>query len=415
MTSGPAPRVAFLRPQLGIGGSERLVVDAATQLQSQGCDVRIFVASEDGPQFDEIARRDAPVDVSGSWLPAHVGGRLRAPLAVAQTARAARRLASCAGSIDVVVCDVVAHVVPFVKRLTGRPVLFYCHFPDLLLTPAGARSSLLYRLYRRPIDAMERAGLRAADAIVVNSRFTASVLRDCVPGLAGRVYVIHPGVRVPTTVYPVDHGAGGEIRILSVGRFDPRKNLPLAVESLAALRQLLPRELFARVRLVLTGHFDVRLSEPKVLVEELRALCRAHELTEHVRTIFSPTSAERDALLQSSRCVIYTPNAEHFGYVPLEAMASARPVVAVNHGGPTETIRHGVTGRLCAPSAQDFAAALCHYVMDPRLADRTGLAGRAHVEAEFSVDALGARLRSVVDDLAGTGILKCPSDGCATV
>ena len=35
-------RIAFLHPDLGIGGAERLVVDAAVALQQKGHDVKMF-------------------------------------------------------------------------------------------------------------------------------------------------------------------------------------------------------------------------------------------------------------------------------------------------------------------------------------------------------------------------------------
>lgn len=41
---------------------------------------------------------------------------------------------------------------------------------------------------------------------------------------------------------------------------------------------------------------------------------------------------ERAALLRAALCVLYTPSDEHFGIVPVEAMCSGAPVVAVNSG-----------------------------------------------------------------------------------
>lgn len=51
----------------------------------------------------------------------------------------------------------------------ARQVLFYCHFPDLLL---AQRQSALRRAYRAPIDALEQATTGRADKVLVNSKFT---------------------------------------------------------------------------------------------------------------------------------------------------------------------------------------------------------------------------------------------------
>ena len=48
--------------------------------------------------------------------------------------------------------------------------------------------------------------------------------------------------------------------------------------------------------------------------------------------------------LRNCSSLIYTPAGEHFGIVPLESMYCNTPVIAVNSGGPTETVLHGQTG-----------------------------------------------------------------------
>ena len=47
-----------------------------------------------------------------------------------------------------------------------------------------------------------------------------------------------------------------------------------------------------------------------------------------------------------SIALLYTPDREHFGIVPCEAMAMGCPVLAVATGGPLETVVHGSTGFL---------------------------------------------------------------------
>ena len=70
------------------------------------------------------------------------------------------------------------------------------------------------------------------------------------------------------------------------------------------------------------------------------------------------TSAQRTALLAACIAVVYTPPGEHFGIVPLEAMAAGRPVIACNQAGPLESVVHGVTGLLCKPEPAAFGEAM---------------------------------------------------------
>lgn len=46
----------------------------------------------------------------------------------------------------------------------------------------------------------------------------------------------------------------------------------------------------------------------------------------------------RKYLLRNAECVLYTPENEHFGIVPVEAMYSEVPIIADNSGGPRESV-----------------------------------------------------------------------------
>lgn len=399
--------VAFVHPDLGLGGAERLVVDAALALQAAGHRVTIFTAHHERARaFPETADGTLDVRVHGDRLPMHVGQRLRAPCTIVRTACAAVPLRRATPPFDVVFCDLVAHVIPVLRRLTRAPIVFYCHFPDRLLVP---RRRGLYRWYRAPLDRLEELGTARADKVLVNSRFTATRFHDAFPRLRGRVpEVLSPGVDVP----PLDAAATAETSppiMLCVGRFHPEKNLGLAVETLAALRGRLSAAAFTPIRLVVAGGYDARFRESAETFRELQALAARHGVAEQLTLVCNPGEDERRDLLSRARCVVYTPEHEHFGLVPLEAMAAGRPVVAVNRGGPAETIRDGETGLLCEPTAGAFAAAAARLLGDAALAGRMGRAGRAHVAAHFSRAAFGARLEAVLRDVVDAG--RRPVDG----
>jgi glycosyltransferase involved in cell wall biosynthesis len=80
---------------------------------------------------------------------------------------------------------------------------------------------------------------------------------------------------------------------------------------------------------------------------ELRAAAAAAGVAEHVTFVPSFTAPQRAALLAAAAAVLYTPQHEHFGIVPLEAMAAGRAVLACASGGPLESVVHDRTVR-CA-------------------------------------------------------------------
>ena len=89
-TPGRPLRVAFVHPELGLGGAERLMVDAALSLQARGHHVTMHVAEHD-PVRSFAATRDGrlSVQVCRRGLPLQLFGRVRLPLAVARDVRAA--------------------------------------------------------------------------------------------------------------------------------------------------------------------------------------------------------------------------------------------------------------------------------------------------------------------------------------
>ncbi|PNH05927.1 Alpha-1,3/1,6-mannosyltransferase ALG2 [Tetrabaena socialis] len=446
-------RVAFIHPDLGLGGAERLVVDAATELARAGHHVDLFTAYYDPARcFEETKTGGFAVRTAGGWFPRHILGRMHALCAYVRCVLVAIHIAwrcwtGALAPYDVVIADLVAVAVPVVKLLMPNTrVLFYCHFPDMLLTK---RESALKKLYRAPLDWLEEGSTGAADLVLVNSRFTRGVFASTFTRLAARG--LDPGVLYPAVPIPEEAAlaaaeaawrseldpelaefiAGGTT-FLSINRFERKKGIGLALEALHELMVMRAGQgagppgggetpaaapggggagASGRAgaggdwspRLVLAGGYDPRLSENVEHLAELREAAAVMDLRHVVRFVPSFTDRQRTLLLAACRAVLYTPQHEHFGIVPLEAMAAGRPVVAVRSGGPVESVAHGTVGFLCDPTAADFATAM-QRLMDPRAAQAMGAAARAHVEASFSRRAFGAQLEKYVRRLvAGRG------------
>lgn len=171
---------------------------------------------------------------------------------------------------------------------------------------------------------------------------------------------------------------GARHRIVSVGRFVPRKGFDVMVRALPAI---------ADTELVIVGGPDVAGLDADPEARRLRAL--AVELGVADRVHFHGAVAREDmpALLRSADVVACTPWYEPFGMVPLEAMACGIPVVASAVGGMLDTIVHDVTGRLVQPKRPgEVADAVNHLLHDDFLRQSFGAAGRDRARARYSWD-----------------------------
>lgn len=106
----------------------------------------------------------------------------------------------------------------------------------------------------------------------------------------------------------------------------------------------------------------------------------------------------KECLLKSAKLLVYTPSNEHFGIVPLEAMLAGIPVLAVNNGGPIETVVEGVTGWLRDPEQVDEWTKVMYQVLNHMSKDELaamGRAGVARVRGHFADTQMAQRLDEI--------------------
>ncbi|KAL8931038.1 MAG: hypothetical protein Q9208_000140 [Pyrenodesmia sp. 3 TL-2023] len=445
-SSSSSPRhrhrnIMFLHPDLGIGGAERLILDAALSLQSLGHRITIYTSHRDPTHcFDEA--RDGTLDVrvrGNTLIPATLpfsGGRGKILCAVLRQLHLLLQI-TILGELgrlepDVFFVDQLAAGVPVLRWWCGGRgrrregggkgprVLFYCHFPDLLLVKGRRRWWV--RGWRLGFDWLEGWGMRCADRVVVNSRFTKGVVEGVWPDLgAGRRGV---GVVYPCVDTKVGKGGGkgegdaegdmwkGKKVVLSINRFERKKNIALALRAFHGLQEEERRD----VRLVLAGGYDPRVEENVryheelvTLAEELRLrsattknVVTALSIPDDIQVLFllSVPAQLKTMLLSAARLLIYTPTNEHFGIVPLEAMLAGVPVLAADSGGPLETVLEGKTGWL--RDAEDVAKwtetmRRVLWEMSDEELQAMGAEGKKRVGSEFSERKLAARLDEEIE------------------
>jgi len=418
-------RVGIFHPDLGIGGAERLVVDIGMAMKKNGDDVTFFTSHHDHDHcFPETLDGSMPVVVAGDWMPRHIFGRFNVLFAVLRSlwlilyVSFHRKLYN----LDVAVIDQLSVSVPIAQKLLGCKVLFYCHFPDKLLStraPAGggesdpsriAEQSLkqlspLKRLYRAPFDWIEERTTGCADLIMVNSNFTRQVFAAAFPSIKTEPVVLYPTVSLkdlPETVseeerecLPLAEADKDKKLIVSLNRFERKKDVMLALEAYAVMRDE-HNDAYQQTKLVLAGGYDPLVEENVQYFEELRQRSEALGLTDHVVLLPNFSNLQRTALLRRAACLVYTPQNEHFGIVPVEAMFCSVPVVASNSGGPLESVIDGKCGFLREPKPQLFAEAISTIVMDSNLQSQMGIEARKNAVERFSFDTFAQQLNSAV-------------------
>eukprot|EP00730_Choanoeca_flexa_P015051 TRINITY_DN6811_c0_g2_i1.p1 TRINITY_DN6811_c0_g2~~TRINITY_DN6811_c0_g2_i1.p1 ORF type:complete len:423 (+),score=113.18 TRINITY_DN6811_c0_g2_i1:171-1439(+) len=410
-------KVAFFHPDLGIGGAERLVVDAAVALQERGCHVTVYTSHHEPDRcFKETADGTLDVRVYGDWMPRHLFDRFYALFAYLRMIYLAL-VVMLTNQYDVVVCDQVSACIPIIKLLSRSKVLFYCHFPDMLLTQ---RQSALKALYRAPLDWLEETTTGMADTVMVNSRFTAGIFRKTFT----RLRHIQPAVLYPSLQFAAFDkdvsmkdadrlvGTSGRYVFLSINRYERKKNLMLALQAFRQLQEALAKgnqtELWQQCHLVMAGGYDPRLPENVDYFAELEAYASKH-LPDKVSFLRSFSDDDKLVLLRRCCALVYTPENEHFGICPVEAMYMGRPVIAVNSGGPMESVAAepfvhtskmpARTGYLCHSEPDDIARAMEHLITHDGLAAEMGSNGTQRVITRFSFNAFAQQLWDAIAQL----------------
>lgn len=361
-------QVAIIHPDLGIGGAERLIVDVAVGLKYLKEHKLVIYTShcDKSHAFEEVANGKLEVIVYGDFLPRSIFGRATILCAtIRQLYLVFKLLILTRSAYDFYVIDSLAACLPFIwlyniffcLKEHFLKVIFYCHFPDLKLAQAG---STLKKAYRAPFDWYEEFCYGFADKLYVNSEFTKLVFLETFPSFAKKKS------KQPSVVYPcidetvtIDEKIDEQVLrlignqfLLSVNRFERKKNIQLAIE---ALHELSKTKDVSSLKLLIAGGYDSAVLENIEYHKELvsitekygfshetfydyKDLLKQEHLQKQVYFLPNISSGLRNVLMKQTLLLLYTPTREHFGIVPIEAMKYNTLVLADNTGGPRETV-----------------------------------------------------------------------------
>ncbi|MDO8654026.1 MAG: glycosyltransferase family 1 protein [Undibacterium sp.] len=203
-------------------------------------------------------------------------------------------------------------------------------------------------------------GLERASLVLTDSEFVKQDLMDLFGTPANRIQsiplgsegVFHPRTKEETLTVLSQQGLSHGQYLLAVGTLEPRKNLGLALQAYrslpAAMRQHFP--------LVLVGMKGWLTS---ALEREMAPLVAAGQ----IRVLGYLPREDLATVIAGALCLIYPSIYEGFGLPPLEAMASAVPVISSNVSSLPEVV--GDSGVLIDPNdAQALAQAMAEMIED---------------------------------------------------
>lgn len=351
----------------GISGSEAHLLQLLPDLRERGWDARFLMLHEDEPgawEFaEELRARRVPLD----------DVRLRSdvdPIAFGE------------------VCAYLARV---------RPEILHTHLvhADVYGQLAGSLARIPLRLstkhgfneFRegRWFGFADRSVASLAHVHIAISRGLARYLAETEGFEEEGFEIVHYGIAPSGSAAPY---AGGEPRLLCIGRLIPIKGHLVLLRALAQAR--------SRVRgLVL----DVAGRGP--LAPALGAYARELGVDDAVRFLGFVSPVEK--AIADAAIVVVPSLGEGFGMVALEAMERSRPVIASAVGGLPEIVADGETGLVVPPAdAEALADAIVALAADLQKAASMGAAGRARALTEFTPDRCVERIEALYEGAAAS-------------
>jgi len=289
-----------------------------------------------------------------------------------------------------------AHISPseWVRHKNKR-VLWYCHTPprevyDLYAVRMKNRSykeKVLYAALASSYRFIASKIVKDIEGIIANSENTKQRIMK---NFSRSATVINPGVE-----YRDFENKGAEKFFIYPSRIIPNKRQDYAIDAFAKFMRKTGRHDY---KLVIAG----ALSNDKEHIQYFNKLKQKNV----AGVVFKVNVSERELHSLMSKCtaVLFTAINEDFGYVPVEAMASSKPIISVDEGGPRETILNGKTGYLVG-SADEMAEKMKFIVEHPDLAEEMGAAGRNRVIEKYSWESFFRKFDRIAEKIAKGGTI----------
>lgn len=270
----------------------------------------------------------------------------------------------------------------------------------MLYVPPSARLPLVWHVRDLvPLGLLGRLLYRRASCVAVISRAVAADIMRYADDGGDKVTVVSPAVDtkqfhplLEKTAVRAHLGVPRDVPLIGlVAQFVPWKRHQLLLDALALLGD-------RPWHLVLAG---AQLHAEEAYLDTLRARIDRAPLAGRITLL--PWQPDVAPLLGALDLCALTSHDEPFGRVLIEAMACGVPVVAIDEGGARDIVVSGETGLLLPADPRALATGIAGLLNDARLRADYGAAGRARVQALFSLSQQRQRLTALYQALIPRG------------
>ena len=252
-----------------------------------------------------------------------------------------------------------------VERLPAlrAPIAVLVHGTEIPVSPSPSKRARI------------AATLGRAHAVVVNSQYTASVVRPYLADGDKRLHLVRPPIgpqAEPSDAARAAFGAtiaGRAPVILTVARLEPRKGIDMIIAAMPAVLRVYPNALY-----VVAGDGADR--------ERLQGLAAREGVAERVRFV-GAVDGDNKAAIYAAADVFAMPSrrignsVESFGIAYLEAAWYGAPALAGNDGGAADAVSDGETGLLCDGADGPSVTETLLKLLDEKRRTTLGAAARA--------------------------------------
>lgn len=271
--------------------------------------------------------------------------------------------------------EVIINTAPFppaLRDIKAKKVQ-YIYYPfDLSLLK---KDNPLFRLYRAPIWHFNREALDRIDMFIAISNYSRQATIDAWGKyLHGKDISVIYSAAIDVEDFRMQ--IPRENKVCYVGRIHPLKGVDDVIQGFE--RAKVPGS-----RLVIAGGVDNQAISQAYYSRLLEKEAKSQG---KIEVMPNPSDQRVIEVYASSRAFANFFFGEHFGIVPVEAMAAGTPPVVARGGGQLETVVDGKTGFLVS-NVEEMGDRMSCLLTDDALFRRMSEDARRHVEAKFSREA----------------------------